>query len=79
MALIKQTVTQVKAEINKKGFWEGYICPSKCYPAPNHPFNVSIRVRMLTIKELEETINNYAYYNCNYELGYKVHYYKAMN
>jgi len=75
--MIKQTLTQVRAEIKKNGTWEGWLCPSKCYPSPSHPFNVSILTKIESLDELKEKVNSFSYYNCNYEVGYNVHYYKV--
>lgn len=77
--LTKQTKSQVVAHIKKHGVWHGFLCPNRCFPHPNHPFNLAMETEVvaadLTFDEFENTINQFMYYNCNAETGHRVHYY----
>lgn len=82
----KLTLAQVKAKIKKEGDWKGWLCPSKCYPNPGHPFNLAIKfdtkefIALRGIQDkltkLDKTVNEFSYYNCNKEVGTTVHYYE---
>lgn len=60
----------VKATIRKTGKWKGYICTNKCYPTGF--WNIGYPITVSSIDELNKAMDNYSYYNCNYETGYRV-------
>lgn len=84
----KITKSQVKARMKKLEAGEKlslWLCPSNCYPNIGHPFNCAINVELEKDGEwlqdteehrsLDSLINSFSYYNCNAELGNRVHYY----
>jgi hypothetical protein len=82
----KLTAIQVKAVIRRRGSWKGFLCPSKCYPNPGHPFNMAMELDMgkydtLTlpekIKKFDKIRLEYEIANCNKEVGKIVHFYSA--
>jgi hypothetical protein len=88
MLFTKLNVRQVKAKINKLGEGEEltiWLCPSKCYPSPFHPFNLAIDIKITNqgvydpeleeYSSLESVVSNFAYYNCTHETGIRTHYY----
>lgn len=75
MTLKKVTKATIKALIKKEGKANFIICPSKCFPNFGHPFNMACEVTACSVEELEKKINSFVYYNCNNELGNRVHFY----
>lgn len=84
--MIQVRQDQVVAKVKKEGKWEGYIVPSNCYPRPDHPFDLSMKIEvtedMLTTEWIdnntpfEKLLNSFMYYNCNIETGKRVHFYE---
>lgn len=88
MVLTKVTKSQVKARMKRLGAGEKlvvWLCPSKCRPNPDHPFNVAYRAVLEKYGEwlpdsgkyrsFDYLVDSFAYYNCNNELGNTVHFY----
>lgn len=62
------------------------LCPSKCFPNPNHPFDTSLVIRCNRVperetheKDFDAQVNAFWYYNCNAETGKGVHFYIPFN
>lgn len=66
------------------------LCPSKMYPNPGHPFNMSVAVTLKheggevvhvsnddpnDTQPLETLLNSFSYYNCTAETGKTIHFY----
>jgi hypothetical protein len=67
------------------------LCPSNCYPNPNAMWKIFVDIDLSkedivpcnvlgdydesNINNFERHINSFAYYNCNSELGNRVHFY----
>jgi hypothetical protein len=63
----------VKAKLRSGEQWTGYLCASNV--AAYHVragWHCGCRVTATSIDDLNEKISNYAYYNCNNEMGYEV-------
>jgi hypothetical protein len=88
--MIKLTKTQVIARIKKEGNVKVWLCPSKMYPHPNHPFNMAAECSFTKedllpkypeskeipdLTNFESVINSFSYYNCDSETGNRVHFY----
>jgi len=80
----KLTKAQVKALIKKQGTVKVWLCPSKAFPNPSHPFNVAGQYDLSSytlpnlnskLDHFDRYVNEFQYYNCNSELGNSVHYY----
>lgn len=51
----------------------GYIAPSNVNSYHiDKGFGIGMRVKFTSVEELEKTVRNFAYYNCNAELGHRV-------
>lgn len=63
----------VKKIIRDTGSWSGYIVASNVaeYHIANG-WHIGCEVTVNSIDELNKAMAEYAYYNCNYELGYRV-------
>ena len=76
----KITKTQVKSIAKKEGSIKVWLCPSKCYPSPENPFNVALEKEFTSEEVLngkfEMYLQTFSYYNCDSELGKTVHYYQ---
>jgi hypothetical protein len=83
--LTKQTKTQVLSILRKTGEWQGFLCPSRCFPNIGHPFNMAMACEfdqqslviedVNGITEFSRTVDSFHYYNCTNETGLRVHYY----
>lgn len=63
----------VKAKLRRGEKWEGYLAPSNVNSFHIiSGWSLGCYVEVSTIEELNEYINNFAYYNCNSELGKRV-------
>jgi len=68
----------VKSIIRSKGEWSGYIAPSNvnAYHIRNG-WALGMPVKFTDIAEMEETLNSFAYYNCNdAETGYRIRFWE---
>lgn len=78
----KLTKTQVRKQLSKSLNQTVLLFPSKCGPANTtwvkgfeyNPSKQGISYKELD-KHFERTINEFSYYNCNSELGNRVHFY----
>lgn len=73
--LVRTHKNTVKAAIRKDGAWSGYLAPSNA--APYHitsGWHVGCHVTVSSVKELNRVSANFAYYNCNNEMGRYVTY-----
>lgn len=88
MRFEKVTKTQLTHLLRKHGekTIKVWMCPSKCYPNPKHPFNMARDYELNEddlipldlnggLNELDRIINGYRYYNCTPETGLRVHFY----
>lgn len=63
----------VKAMLRKGQKWEGYIAPSNVsYFHIKGGWHLGHRVTVSTVEELERYMREFAFYNCNSELGNRV-------
>ena len=79
MALRSVHKNTVKAKIRKTGKWSGYIAPNKA--SPYHivgGWHLGMKISVASEKELEDTLRDFEYYNCNYELGYRVKFWEIV-
>lgn len=63
----------VKAMLRKGKIFKGYIAP--CNVNSFHitgGWHIGMDVEFTSIEEMKQTIDNFAYYNCNSELGQRV-------
>lgn len=73
----KQHKSTVKSLIAKNGYWTGFLVASKVNPANIEGcWNLGFKVTVSTIEDLEKTVERFAYYNCNSELGNRVSFYE---
>jgi hypothetical protein len=87
----KLTKTQVKALVKKEGTLDIALVPSNVYPDYNNPWvkpmdfilasdregNVhQISETNYSMRTFDNLINEFSYYNCNNELGNRVHFYQ---
>lgn len=76
--LKKVTKNTVKATIRKCGSWTGWIVPNKV--SEYHiqgGWHMGMQVTLGTEDyPLEATLNNFKFYNCTYETGYRVAFYQ---
>ncbi|MCM3068567.1 hypothetical protein NKR17_20090 [Priestia flexa] len=73
----KQHKSTVKSLIAKNGYWTGFLVASKVNPAHIEGCcNLGFKVTVSTIEQLEKTVERFAYYNCNSELGNRVSLYE---
>lgn len=64
----------VKKQIKDSGKWEGYICASNVNSYHvNSGWHIGHSVSVTTIDALNALMRDYAYYNCNSELGNRVY------
>ena len=54
-----------------------YIVPFKVYPNYNNMWIQPIMINNFTNENFDSRVNNFEYYNCNYELGYYTSFYIA--
>ena len=76
----------VLKEVRNNGEWKGVIAPSKARPGGPWNLGHEIAIRKDNFKyfvwngeesmELESYLNNFAYYNCNSELGQRISFWK---
>ena len=53
--------------------WSGWICADKVNAWHiNKGWHIGAWIEVATVAEFREYIDNYTYYNCNWELGYRV-------
>ena len=69
----KVTKTTVKKLIKDNGSIEISLIP--CKANLNSIWISPIKVTISSLEELERTVNEYSYYNCNNEVGNYPHYY----
>lgn len=70
----------VKAAIRKNGEWSGYIAPDKVSAFHvNNGWHIGMPVTFYNLDQLETTLNDFSYYNCNYELGYRVRFWAVLS
>lgn len=63
----------VKKIIRDNGKWEGYIVASNVNPWHiTNGWCLGCKVMVQSIDELDRIMQDYACYNCNYEMGYRV-------
>ena len=63
----------VKKIIRDTGSWKGYIVASNVAEYHiNGGWHIGSEVEVTSIDELDRAMASYAYYNCCYELGYRV-------
>lgn len=64
----------VKKQIRENGRWQGYICTSNvnAYHV-NQGWHIGMSVDVNSVDELNKIMKNYAWYNCNGELGQRVY------
>ncbi len=63
----------VKAIIRHDGYWIGYIVASNVNPWHiTNGWCLGCKVHVNSIDELNTVMNDFAYYNCNSELGTRV-------
>jgi hypothetical protein len=74
----KVTLAQVKKSIKNNGRWTGYIVASKVseYHVAGG-WHLGHQIDVAFIEDLERAQNAYSFHNCNYELGYGLHYYEV--
>lgn len=82
--LTKPQVLKKMRELKDGGTFSLFLCPSKCYPSPGHPFNMAIEVEASAKgvyrdgygwTSLDVVVNDFAYYNCTHETGIRTHFY----
>lgn len=77
----KITKSQVKARI--KRLKEGEKLDLTLFPSKCGPFNTvwvkGFEVEVDSLEEFEKIVNSFSYYNCNSELGNRVHFYVKEN
>ncbi|MGE6227610.1 hypothetical protein [Paenibacillus chitinolyticus] len=85
----KQTIAQVKATIRREGTWTGKLCPSNFYP--DSPWGIAAEKTFtredlkpinegrenMPQTEFESYCNSFSYYNCNNEMGKRIHFYRT--
>ena len=74
--MLRLSKSNVKTTIGKEGYWTGFLVANKMHPAHiNGLWCLGMRVTVTSLEELECTIEKFAYYNCNNELGNLVAFY----
>jgi hypothetical protein len=86
--LDKQTLSQVKATLKRGEQWVGYLCPSKCSPSEQYPYNFSMLCTFSPddsspdpghqIGRFDAFVNSFAYHQCSSQLGKTVHFYRIL-
>lgn len=75
----KLTKTQVKSIAKKQDAVKVWLCPSKCFPNPDSPFNIAIEKEFTADDVKTDTfdsfVTTFGHYNCTAETGKTVHYY----
>ena len=64
---------RVNSILRKGGTWSGWICANKVNAGHiNRGWHIGAYIEVDSLEQLREYIDNYSYYNCGYELGYRV-------
>lgn len=82
----KMSLAQVKAYVRKHGTWHGLMYPSKMiFSELWHRYEINLSMNSngdliddRTNKAFVITLNQWLYYNANYEMGYYPHYYMIV-
>jgi len=75
----KQHKNTVKSLISKKGYWKGFLVASKVNPVHiDGGWHLGFIVTLTSLDDLEKTIEQFSYYNCNNELGNRVSFYEKL-
>ncbi|WP_040209693.1 hypothetical protein [Neobacillus jeddahensis] len=75
--MILQHKSTVKAAIRKDGHWIGFLSANLAHPAQvTSQWYLGMKVTFTSLEELERAVAEFAYYNCNSELGKWVSFYK---
>lgn len=84
----KLTISQVKAMFKKNTNRTIWMVPSKSFPNPGHPFNMAISYNPTkyslpglksVMEHFDKQVTLFRVYNCNAEVGNRVHFYVEEN
>ncbi|HCO79989.1 hypothetical protein [Bacillus sp. (in: firmicutes)] len=75
----KQHKGTIKSIIKRQGHWTGFLTANKVNPRHiNGCWQLGFKVTFTSLEELEKTVDRFAYYNCNGELGNRVSFYEKQ-